>query len=454
MELDSRHSREQWSGKFGFILASIGSAVGLGSIWRFPFITGEHGGGAFVFIYLICVLLLGLPVLLSEIVLGRSTQRNPVGALRAKAPDTPWFLSGFIGIAGSVIILAFYSTIGGWTLSYTWDALSGSFGNISISAAEARFESFISNPVIPLLWQGLFMALTMVICAFGLQKGIERTSKFLMPLLGLMLAILVLRSVTLPGAGEGVRFLLYPDWSEVSFDTLFEALGMAFFSLSVGAGTMVTYGSYLSKKESVPSAVGNVVVFATLVSLAAGLAIFPAIFSLGYEPGAGPPLVFITLPAVFAKMPAGGLFAVLFFFLLGVAALTSSISLLEVPLRYLEDEQGISRRKGTLLVGGLIFLLGIPATLSFSTLSEVKGIAGMPIFDSMDFVASNILLPLGGLMVILFTGWKWGVHHMLQESRGEDRKGMPWESFWAFIIRWITPILILIVFVFQLLSSF
>lgn len=453
MELDTQHSREQWSGKFGFVLASIGSAVGLGSIWRFPFVTGDNGGGAFVFIYLICVLLLGLPVLLSEIVLGRSTQRNPVGALRAKAPGTPWFLSGFIGITASVIILAFYSTVGGWTLSYTWDALSGSFGHISISEAETRFESFISNPIIPLLWQALFMVLTMGICAFGLQKGIERTSKFLMPLLGLMLAILVLRAVTLPGAGAGVRFILFPDWSGVSFTTLFEALGMAFFSLSVGAGTMVTYGSYLSKKESVPSAVGNVVIFSTLVALAAGLAIFPSIFSLGYEPDTGPPLVFITLPAVFAKMPAGGLFALLFFFLLGVAALTSSISLLEVPLRYLEDEHGFSRRGGTLLVGSLIFLLGIPATLSFSSLAEVKGIAGMPIFDSMDFIASNILLPLGGLMVILFSGWKWGVRHMLLESRGEDGKGIPWESFWAFVIRWVTPILILTVFIFQLISS-
>ncbi|QKI82564.1 sodium-dependent transporter [Kroppenstedtia eburnea] len=453
LQSDTQSSREQWSGKLGFILASVGSAVGLGSIWRFPFVTGENGGGAFVLIYLICVLLLGLPVLLSEIVLGRSAQRNPVGALRLKAPGTPWFLSGFIGITASILILSFYSTVGGWALSYTWEALMGTFSKISITEAETRFGSFISNPVIPLLWQALFMALTMGICLFDLQKGIERTNKFLMPLLGLMLLILVFRSVTLPGAAEGVRFILYPDWSSVSFTTLLEALGMAFFSLSVGAGTMVTYGSYLSKKENVPGAVGSVVIFSTLVSLAAGLAIFPAIFSLGYEPDTGPPLVFITLPAVFAQMPAGALFALLFFFLLCVAALTSSISMLEVPRRYLEDEHGLSRRKSTLLTGGLIFLLGIPATLSFSTLADVKGIGGRPIFESMDFIASNVLLPLGGLAAILFCGWKWGIRQLLLESRGENNKGIPGEALWAFVIRWITPILILTVFAFQILSN-
>lgn len=247
-------SREQWSGKFGFILASIGSAVGLGSIWRFPYVTGENGGGAFVMIYVICVLLLGLPVLLSEIVLGRSTQRNPVGALRKQAPNTPWFMGGFIGIIASIIILSFYSTVGGWTLYYTWEAIANGFHQLSINGIEAKFGSFISNPATTVIWQALFMLLTMGVCIFGLQNGIERTNKFLMPLLGLMLIILVIRAVTLPGSGEGIRFILYPDWSSVSITTIFEALGMAFFSLSVGAGTMITYGSFLSKKESVPSA--------------------------------------------------------------------------------------------------------------------------------------------------------------------------------------------------------
>ncbi|MDA8351960.1 MAG: sodium-dependent transporter [Firmicutes bacterium] len=447
------NSREQWSGKIGFILSAIGSAVGLGSIWRFPFVTGENGGGAFVLIYVVCVLLLGLPVLLSEIVLGRSTQRNPVGALRKRAPGTPWFLGGFIGITGTIIILAFYSTVGGWTLSYIWGALADGFGQMSIQQAEARFTQFISDPIIPILWQFLFMMLTMGICLFGLQNGIERTNKFLMPMLGIMLIILVIRGITLPGSGEGIRFILYPDWSSVTFNTVFEALGMAFFSLSIGAGTMVTYGSYLPKKESIPHAVKHVVLFSTLVSLAAGLAIFPAIFSLGYEPNTGPPLVYITLPAVFAQMPGGSLFAILFFFLLSVAALTSSISLLEVPLRYLEDEHGFSRKKGTLLAGGLIFLLGIFATLSFSTLSHVKGIAGLPIFESMDFIASNVLLPLGGLVFILFAGWKWGIRQVFDAAKGEDGKGLPAQLFWEWIARWVTPVLILIVFLFQVLSN-
>ncbi|MFC4076602.1 sodium-dependent transporter [Salinithrix halophila] len=445
--------REQWSGTFGFILASIGSAVGLGSIWRFPFVTGENGGGAFVLIYLACILLMGIPVLLSEIVLGRSTQRNPVGAFRRKAPDTPWFLAGFIGITATVLILAFYSTVGGWTLAYTWDALSGEFGSITVGQAEARFGSFIGEPETPLLWQALFMALTMAICYFGLEKGIERTNKFLMPMLGVLLFVLVLRSVTLPGAMEGVHFLLYPDWSDVSLTTIFEALGMAFFSLSVGAGAMITYGSFLSKKESVPSAIGNVALFSTLVSLAAGLAIFPAVFSLGYEPSTGPPLVFITLPAVFAHMPAGALFAALFFLLLTVAALTSAISLLEVPLRYAGDEFGWPRGKGTLLIGGFIFLLGIPATLSFNLLSDVKGLAGLPIFDSMDFLASNVLLPLSGLVIVLFAGWKWGVSRLLSEAKGTSDNGMPFKFMWGFILRWIAPALMAIVFIFQIVSS-
>ncbi|MDR6224889.1 sodium-dependent transporter [Desmospora profundinema] len=449
----SNESREQWSGKMGFILASIGSAVGLGSIWRFPFVTGDNGGGAFVLIYLLSILLLGLPVLLSEIVLGRSSQKNPIGAYRHHAPGTPWFLSGYIGIVATVIILAFYSSIGGWTLAYSLDAITGTFGSITIDEAEARFGSFIVNPWSPVIWQAAFLGLTMAVCLFGLQKGIERTNKFLMPLLGIMLMILVVRAVTLPGAMEGVRFLLFPDWSQVSWTTFFEALGMAFFSLSVGAGTMITYGSYLSKKESIPGAVGNVVLFSTLVSLAAGLAIFPAVFSLGYEPNAGPPLVFITLPAVFAQLPAGDLFAILFFFLLSVAALTSAISLLEVPLRYLEDEHRLARRKGTWFVGGIVFLLGVPATLSFSSLADIHLIGDLPIFDSMDFVASNILLPLSGLIVVLFVGWKWGVRLMLSEAKGSDDKGMPAKALWSLIIRWVTPLLIMAVFLFQIINS-
>ncbi|WP_169713684.1 sodium-dependent transporter [Paludifilum halophilum] len=454
MAHSSKSSREQWSGKLGFILASIGSAVGLGSIWRFPFIAGENGGGAFVLIYLVCILLLGLPVLLSEIVLGRTALRNPVGTYRKLAPGTPWFLTGFIGMAATILILSFYSTVGGWTLAYAQKALTGSFSQIGINQAEAGFGSLIGSPLQPILWQAAFLILTAGICIFGLQKGIERTTKFLMPLLGVLLIILVVRSVTLPGAMEGIKFILYPDWSHVTLTTFFEALGMAFFSLSVGAGVMLTYGSYLSRKESIPSATGNIVVFSTLVSLAAGLAIFPAVFSLGYEPNTGPPLVFITLPAVFAQLPMGGVFAILFFLLLAVAALTSAISLLEVPLRYLEDEHSWSRKKSTFIVGGIIFFLGIFSTLSFNTLSGVQLIPGLPVFDSMDFIASNVLLPTSGLLTILFAGWKWGVAKLLRESRGDHEAGFPLETAWGFIIRWIAPVLILAVFAFQVISSF
>ncbi|PTM59313.1 sodium-dependent transporter [Desmospora activa] len=452
MASTSKSSREQWSNKMGFILAAIGSAVGLGSIWRFPFVAGVNGGGAFVLIYLLSILLLGLPVLLSEIVMGRSAQKNPIGAYRHHAPNTPWFLSGYIGIVATIIILAFYSTIGGWTLAYTLEAVTGAFGSITIDQAEVRFGSFINNAWSPILWQAAFIGFTILICLSGIQKGIERTNKFLMPLLGIMLIILVVRAVTLPGAMEGVRFILFPDWSAVTWTTFFEALGMAFFSLSVGAGTMITYGSYLSRQENIPSAVGNVVVFSTLVSLAAGLAIFPAVFSLGYTPDAGPALVFITLPAVFAHLPVGSLFAILFFALLSFAALTSAISLLEVPLRYLQDEHGFSRQI-IWLVGGGIFLLGIPATLSFSSLADISVIGQLPIFDSMDFVASNVLLPLSGLFVILFVGWKWGVSKMLAEAEGVDGKGIPARSFWPIVIRWVTPLLIIAVFLFQIFTS-
>ncbi|QKG84829.1 sodium-dependent transporter [Kroppenstedtia pulmonis] len=448
----SNHSREQWSSKFGFILASIGSAVGLGSIWKFPYIAGENGGGAFVLLFLLCVVLMGMPVLISEIVLGRSTQRNPVGAFRKLAPNTPWFITGYIGIIATLLILAFYSTVGGWTLTYTLDAFTNSFHQITINEAESSFTTFISHPFIPIFWQAAFLILTMIICYFGLQKGIERTNKILMPLLGILLVILVIRSVTLPGAMEGIHFILYPDWSKVTVSTFFEALGMAFFSLSVGAGCMVTYGSFLSKKENIPNAVGNIVLFSTLVSLAAGLAIFPAVFSLGYEPGIGPPLVFITLPAVFAQMPAGGFFAALFFLLLTVAALTSAISLLEVSLRYTEDEHGWTRKKGIMIISTVIFLLGIPATLSYSSLSDFYTVSGLTIFDTLDFIASNVLLPLSGLTVILFVGWKWGVPLLLKESRGDLGKDLPFKTAWAFVIRWITPLLIVVVFLFQILS--
>ncbi|MBU1035377.1 sodium-dependent transporter, partial [bacterium] len=389
--------RGNWGSQFGFIAAAAGSAVGLGNIWKFPYMTGRYGGAAFVLVYLLFVLLICIPIMNSELLVGRKSQKNAVGAFKVLAPGSPWFIVGVMGILAGFIILSYYSVIAGWAVAFIFK--SGAY--MAAGADHANiFVGSITSSVAPLIWHAIFMFMCIGIVAAGIEKGIEKYSKILMPLLVLIMLVLIIRSVTLSGAGAGLSFYLKPDFSKLTAEGVLAALGQAFFSLSLGMGCMITYGSYLKKDQDIPANSYWIAGTDTGIALLAGLAIFPAVFAFGLEPGAGPGLTFITVPAVFAAMgPVGHFFGILFFFLLTIAALTSAISLLEVVSAYFIDESKWDRKKAVWIMGIIIFLLGIPSSLGLGIWSGVKILGGRDILDSLDFIASNILLPLGGFLL-------------------------------------------------------
>ncbi|MCH2273998.1 sodium-dependent transporter [Thalassospira sp.] len=431
--------REHWGSRLGFILAAAGSAVGLGNIWKFPYMAGENGGGAFLLIYLALVFTIGLSVMLAEMVIGRMAEKNAIGAF-AKLKGGVWPLVGFCGVAAAFIILSFYSVVAGWTISYMVKSITGALAIEDPAALGSIFGGFISDPVSPLIYHALFMALTIFVVLAGVGSGIERASKILMPALFALLLILIVRSVTLPGAGEGIAFLLSPDFSKVTWTTVSEALSQAFFSLSLGMGAMITYGSYLSKKENIASSAGWVTLLDTSVAVMAGLLILPAVFAFGFDPSAGPGLTFITLPAVFAHMPMGSVFAFMFFLLLGIAALTSAVSILEVVVAYFVDDRGISRKSASIVVGVIIFLLGIPSSLSLGIMGEFT-IFGLGFFDLMDYISSKLLLPIGGLFISLFVGWI--VWDKAKEDIAAHNSVVPgWINAWGIIVKFIAPLAI------------
>jgi neurotransmitter:Na+ symporter, NSS family len=446
------NGRENWANRTGFVLAAAGSAIGLGNIWRFPYITGEHGGAAFIVIYLIAILLIGYPLLVNEMILGRASHRNPVGAFKALAPASPWWLVGALAVLSGFVILSYYAVVAGWSLSYIYKVIF-STQNPDVDHAGV-FTTHITSVWEPIGWQALFMALTVGIIASGVVKGIQRWVTILMPTLLVILIILILRSVTLSGASAGLSYYLKPDFSEVTGRTFLAAISQAFFSLSLGMGVLITYGSYLRDKDEIPGNAAMVVGFDTGVALLAGLAIFPAVFALGFEAAAGPGLVFITLPAVFAKMPLGVVFGVLFFFFLSIAALTSAISLLEVVAAWLIDEKKWPRRKAALWMGLTIFIVGLPATLGYSTLSGVSfpGL-GTDLLDTYDWFANSIFLPLGGLLSALFVGYVWGTRKAIVEgNKGEVRLTIG--TFWGATIRYVVPILIIVIMAAGIYDSF
>ncbi len=449
--MEETKQREQWGSRLGFILAAAGSAVGLGNIWKFPYITGEYGGSAFIIVYLIAIALIGFPIMLAEFTIGRKAQKDAVGSFKSLAPDKPWYYTGYMGVASAFMILAFYGVVAGWTLAYIVESVTGKLGNVTPDKLGDHFGGFISNPYTPIFWQALFMLLTVLIVLGGVAKGIERWNKILMPTLVLLLVIIIIRSVTLPGAGAGLEFLLKPDFSKLTATSLLVAIGHAFFSLSLGMGTMITYGGYLSKEDKLPGAAINVSIADTLIALMAGFAIFPAVFAFHMDPSAGPGLVFITLPAVFQQLPMGAFFSTLFFLLLAIAALTSSISILEVPVAFLHENFGWGRKKATWFIGTIIFLVGIPASLSMGSWSGFK-IAGMGFFDQLDFLSSYILLPLGGFFISLFVAYAMKKKDALESADFTERSGLG--AFWITSLKYISPILILIVFVYQIYSKF
>lgn len=401
-------ARSQWGSRLGFILAAAGSAIGLGAIWKFPYVAATNGGGAFLFIYLGICLTLGLALMVSEMALGRATSAGAVGAFRKLAGGF-WPVIGYMGVLVCFLILSFYSVVGGWTVAYIVKSLQGSIMTSDPKALGAIFTGFISDPVQPVLYHGGFALLTLAVVVGGVQKGIEALSKFLMPALFVLMLVLIARGLTLPGALEGVSYFVAPDFSKVSAAMLVDALGLAFFSLSLGLGIMITYGSYVGRESKLVSSALWVIALTVATCFLAGLMVLPAVFAFGFDPSAGPGLTFITMPAVFAHLPLGQLFAVMFFCLLLLAALTSSVSLLEVVTSFAIDELRLSRRAAAILMAAGTFLLGIPASLSLGIWGDYQ-LGGMNFFDLLDFVTSKLLMPAGELLLALFVGWKaWPV---------------------------------------------
>lgn len=436
--------RENWASRLGFMLAAMGSAVGLGNIWRFSYVAGENGGGAFLVIYILSVFIIGVPLLLAEVSIGRRAQSDVVGSYKKLAPTKPWFLGGYLGVISSMLILSFYSVVAGWALYYLWGYTSGFLNQMPADGYGAAFQEYTTGDFQPILWHALFLTLTMLIVLAGVKKGIELANKILMPLLALLMVGLAIYSLTLPGAKAGVEFLFKPDWSVLKDPTvIIAAMGQAFFSLSLGVGTMMTYGSYLSKDHKLPSATVGISIMDTMFAIISGVVIFPAVFAFGIDPSSGPELVFITLPEIFYQMDIGAVIGFIFFAALSMAAVTSSISLMEVPVAYLMRARKMSRKAASFLIGIIIFFSGITVSLGLGRWRHITPIGDKNIFDSMDFLSSNIFLPIGGALMAIFIGWHYKKKDTLSSTDfANSRIG----NVWYILVKFISPILILIIF--------
>lgn len=442
--------RDGFGSKLGAIAAAAGSAVGLGNIYRFPCLAGENGGGAFLLIYIFMVLCLGIPIMLAELYIGRRGGKNPIDSIKRLSPNTHWDKFGYVGILASFVVLAFYSTVSGWTLEYIYKAITNFFADKDINAIEQGFTDFHNNPFRPLLWQFIFMGLTAFIIFKGVKEGVEKYTKILMPVLFVILIILCIKSLTLDGAAKGLEFLFKPDFSKVDNSVILAALGQAFFSLSVGLGCLITYGSYISKKDNLCTTSLSVVAADTTVALLAGIIIFPAAFSFGIKPEAGAGLAFNTLPMIFDKMNGGYFFCIIFFILLAIAALTSTISLLEVIVAFLSEKYGIKRNTAT-WIGTLVTLFfGTFCTLSLRH-DSILVFNNMTFFDFMDKFSANILLPIGSLFIVIFVGWKMGKQDFYDELTNQNTLKISIKSFIFFIIKYVAPIVILTIFINQLI---
>jgi NSS family neurotransmitter:Na+ symporter len=452
METTTGAPRDTWGSKLGFILAAAGSAVGLGNIWGFPTLAAANGGGAFLVVYLLAVILVGAPVMLAELTIGRRTQRNPVGAFRALRPGSPWVALGGLGVLTGLMILSFYSVVGGWTMAYVVKVATGGIGPGTDTAAV--FAGVAGNPLSSIGWHLAFMALTILIVVGGVRGGIERWTKVLMPALAGLLILLVLRAVTLSGAGAGLDFYLRPDFSEVTGRTVLAAIGQAFFSLSLGMGAMITYGSYVSKQDDLETSALFVTGFDTSVAFLAGLLIFPTLFHAGMDPGeGGPGMVFVVLASLLGTIPpapwGGILFGVAFFVLLGIAAITSSISLLEVIVAWIVDERGWPRNKAAWTFGALAFLIGIPSALAggaVAWLTSLPGV-GMDFLSFMFTLFGQYALVVGAFFISIFAGWVWGAQAAAEEVRSNDGK-FSLDRTWSFLIRFLCPVAIAALLVF------
>ena len=446
--------RANFGSKIGAILAAAGSAVGLGNIWRFPYEAGNHGGAAFILIYLGCVCLLGLPIMIAEFTVGRRSKASTGKAYSILAPGTQWKWIGYLGVLAGALILGYYSVVVGWTLEYIVEALGNGFAGKGAEDFVASFQSFSQDPVRPLVWLVVFLLATHFIVVKGVKKGIERSAKILMPMLFILILILAVCSMTLPNAGKGLEFLLKPDFSKVDQDVFLGAMGQAFFSLSLGMGCLSTYASYFGSETKLGKTALSVGVIDTFVAILAGFIIFPAAFSVGIQPDAGPSLIFITLPNVFQQafgaipyLPM--LFSVMFYVLLALAALTSTISMHEVVTAFLNEQFGLSRSKAAIIVTSFCTVLGVASSLSLGIWSEYT-LFGLGCFDFLDFLTAKIMLPLGGLLVAVFVAWYLKRSVSYDEVTNYGLQKAPYFPVYMFILKYIAPVAIAMIFINEL----
>ena len=426
-------TNNKWASKMGFILATAGAAIGLGNLWKFPYLMGRNGGFPFLVAYLFFICILGVPVMITEMSLGRKTGQNPVLAYDSIHPHAK--IVGYVGVLAAFVILSYYAVIGGWIIKY--------FTSYAFTAhAPADFTAFIAKPTEPLAWFFLFMLMTGIICYFGVD-GIERASKFMMPALFVILLIIIGRGLTLPGASKGLAFIFKPRFDDFSAGSVSAALGQVFYSLSLCMGITITYGSYLNRHVSIPKSCIHIALLDTAIAVLAGIAIFPAVFACGLEPASGPSLIFVTLPRVFESMTGGSLFAALFFLLVFFAAVTSAVALLEVCVSFVMGSWHWSRKKAVLILTAVIFLLGTPSSLSFGPLADVT-ILNYSIFDFVCMLTDNIFLPFGGICMCYYVGWKWKPDILLEEIR-QDGVQFKLAKAWLFLIRFITPVMVAVV---------
>lgn len=439
-------ARDSFTTGFGVLAATLGSAVGLGNIWKFPALAGLNGGAAFIIIYLLSTLMAGLPVMIAEIMLGRRSRSDALTTFRVLHPQQEtWGLIGAVGILSAFLILAFYTEVAGWVFAYIFKSASGSILSTDPRVTSAAFEKLVNDPFQSVFWQCFVIVFVGGIIVLGVSKGIEKATKRLMPVLFLILVMIGVRSLMLPGASAGLGFLFHPDFSKVTGAVVLTAMGLAFFKLSVGMGTMITYGSYFRDDQNIPMTALRVMLADLTVSILAGIAIFPAVFTYGFKPEAGPALLFITIPAVFSQMPYGNIFVVLFFVLGAIAATGAMLSIMEVPVAYLHQRFAFSRLKATVMTAVLLALIGSTAALSNSSLAGFK-LFGMTMFDLYDFLTSNLLLPLGGLFICIFAGWVWG-EEKVRTALSND--GILANRFiinsFLFLIRFVAPLTIAVI---------
>jgi NSS family neurotransmitter:Na+ symporter len=446
----SNPKTQKFATRLGVIATTVGSAVGLGNIWRFPYEAGVHGGCAFLLIYICFILILGIPVICAEFIIGRKTGRNISGAFRVLTRGRFWRLISAIGITAGLVILSFYSVVAGWTMEYIWQSICAFHGATTEGELHSAFDAFASSDVGPVAWMALFLLINYTVLKRGVTKGIERISNIMLPILFIILVAFCLNSLTMAGSSEGLAFLFKPDFSKITTDVLFGAMGQAFFSLSLGLGCLITYSSYFNKEVKLIRSATITASLDTLTAVLAGIMIFPAVFTYGMQPTAGPKLVFEVLPSIFVNMPGGIFWSTLFFVLLFVASLTSTISMSEISIAYFTREHGMTRNRATMLTIAIGLVFGTLCALSFGSLSGVS-ILGKSIFDSFDFLASNILLPLGGLIISVFTGWFLDRRLVKTELGMTSGKLRIAGRLIIFSLRWIAPVCIAIVFIVGLL---